>query len=283
MRKKLAIIVAVTLGISLVAGLTLPGMVVADETPPQVSNIPPKVLRGEVTDIYKTESSFVIQSGEQEPVVIATDNNTKYFKLSVPRRIGSLIKNRVALRQLEAQEEGRHEGMPPMGSRFKDRARTTWLKRVRLNEVPAAMPTESQELDANLPVPGKGKGILKQCLGEVKRLRCFGEEASFEDIAVGDRVMVRLSPDNDGSLAELVIIFKPTAYQHASGTIGAVFDDSITITIADDETVTLRYDENTCFILNGVIAVEPGLSARAIYNAENMLAKLVTVNLEAVD
>ena len=32
-----------------------------------------------------------------------------------------------------------------------------------------------------------------------------------------------------------------------------------------------------------VIAVGPGLSARAIYNAENMLAKLVTVNFEAVD
>ena len=200
MRKKLAIIVAVTLGISLVAGLTLPGIVVADETPPQVSNILPKVLRGEVIDIYEAESSFAIQSGEQEPVVIATDNNTKYFKLSVPRRIGNLIKNRVMTRQLEAQERGRHEGMPPMGSRFKDRAKTTWLKRVRLNEAPAAMPTESQELDANLPVPGEGKGILKQCLGEVQRLCCFDEEASFEDIAVGDRVMVRLSPDNDGSL-----------------------------------------------------------------------------------
>ena len=114
-------------------------------------------------------------------------------------------------------------------------------------------------------------------------LRPFGEEATFSDIAVGDRVVVWLAKDSEPPLAERVLITKVTTYASVSGTITDVSSTSITITPGDGEAVTLSYNESTIFTLKGVIQVVPGQSAHAVYNSENMLAQRVTVNQEVVE
>jgi hypothetical protein len=112
----------------------------------------------------------------------------------------------------------------------------------------------------------------------LKLLRHFGEPAEFGDIAVGDMVTVWLAEGDN--LAEKVLIVTPTDYASISGTIEGVSSDDGTITIAPDVggSITLNYNENTEFILKGIIQVEAGQSARVIYDSDNMLAKTVVVS-----
>ena len=111
----------------------------------------------------------------------------------------------------------------------------------------------------------------------LKLLRHFGEPAEFGDIAVGDIVAVWLA-DGD-NLAEKVLIVTPTDYTSVSGTIEGVSSEAGTITLTPDVggSITLGYNENTEFILKGIIQVEAGQSARVIYDSDNMLAKTVVV------
>lgn len=112
----------------------------------------------------------------------------------------------------------------------------------------------------------------------LKLLHHFGEPAEFGDIAVGDMVTVWLAEGDN--LAEVVLILTPTDYTSVSGTIEGVSSDDWTITIAPDVggSITLNYNENTEFILKGIIQVEAGQSARVIYDSDNMLAKTVVVS-----
>jgi len=84
---------------------------------------------------------------------------------------------------------------------------------------------------------------------------------------------------NGENLAKWVLIIKPAARAHVGGTITEVSSETITIAPDDGEAVTLRYNEDTVFVLNGFIAVEEGQLARAVYDAENMLARRVVVYL----
>jgi hypothetical protein len=136
---------------------------------------------------------------------------------------------------------------------------------------PMAAPMLSQ-------VERKGKG--KNSRLNLQQLRRFGEEATFDDIEVGDRVAVRLVPGEDNPVARLVLIFKVSPYKKIAGTITAVSSDNQTITIApstEGEAATLNYNEDTVFYLKGTIAVVPGQFARAVYEVDGMLAKTVRV------
>ena len=116
---------------------------------------------------------------------------------------------------------------------------------------------------------------------KLKRLRPFGEGAEFSDIAVGDRVAVWLAPQENGNLAERVLIIKPTTYARVSGTITVPSQgETITITPDGGVAVTLDYNEGTVFILNGFITVEEGQYAHAIYDSDNMVTKRVVVYQE---
>ncbi len=116
---------------------------------------------------------------------------------------------------------------------------------------------------------------------KLKRLRPFGEGAEFSDIAVGDRVAVWLAPQENGNLAERVLIIKPTTYARVSGTISVpLAGETITITPDGGVAVTLDYNEGTVFILNGFITVEEGQYAHAIYDSDNMVTKRVVVYQE---
>ena len=213
MKKKLAankwkMIAISTLAIILMAGVALPAIAAPDKAAPQVSNTPPNVLRGKVTSIDTDNSFYIIQPGEEEAVPIVVDNNTRYFKVTAPWKVAVLIKNRMELRWLGAQGIERPTGATPMNIRAENRA--AWLKKVRISKTPTQVQTESQELTINLLTPSEGRGVPKCWPGKLKQLRRFGQKASFETIAIGDKVIACLRPGEDTSVARLVIIIKPS-------------------------------------------------------------------------
>ncbi|MBU2608356.1 MAG: hypothetical protein KKF26_03480, partial [Chloroflexi bacterium] len=133
-----------------------------------------------------------------------------------------------------------------------------------------------------IPVNDEGEDADPEGWGQWKRLRQFAKKATFDDLAIGDHVLVRLVPSNEKPVARLVLIFKASPYKRIGGTITEVSPSNQTITITpinDGEPVTLRYNEDTIFNLKGTIAVEPGQLARVTYHTEGMMAKVVMVRL----
>lgn len=242
--KTLKIAGVAILVLGLVLGLTLPTLAASDDTEPEAGNIPPKVLVGKVVSVDK--DTFVIQSRGQE-LAISTDPDTEYYSVPTPRRILSAARNRLEL----------------------------WQDQVKLR-----------------PMPQRALGFarnhveLKQQICEklecVRRLPCFHEEATFDDIAEDAWVKVRLVPGEDNFVAESVLIIKssdmikPPVSTSVVGTVTGVSSAGETITIAPidgGEEIVLKYNEKTQFILRGTPELE-GQSARAVYDAE-MVAKAV--------
>ena len=245
------IAVVITLAVALVLGVTLPGLADSDETAPQTDECWPRILRGEVLSVDEVnQESFVIRSGDRE-LTILVDENTRYFILYPPKKLLGLAQQRIELRQ-QNQE------------------------RVRVSE--PAMPMQLKAL-GQVPQP---KGILEHQRANLKQLRHFGEKATFDDIVVGDKVVVWLAPEENGYLAKVVTIIEPTTYARINGTITGVSDDFITIEpVSGGDEVPLEYNENTTFILKGFTSVEVEQFACAVYNTETMMAKVVRVWPEA--
>ncbi|MDH5695487.1 MAG: hypothetical protein OEZ00_02600 [Dehalococcoidia bacterium] len=252
------------LALGLVLGIALPVLAAPDSASPQASNMLPKVLKGKVVSIDENQEYFVIQSGEQE-LTILVDNDTKYYKLSVPGRIVALAQHRVESRH-QNQEELEAPACPQMKFRLRDQQQMKGSSQYQIKLRPQNHP-------GNVDAPE-----LKQT--NLKRLHPLGDEAEFSDIAVGDKVAVWIPAGEDGYLAGRVLIIEPVTYARVSGTIIVVSPEDGTIAIAPDdgEAITLYYNEGTVFILKGVIQVETGQSALAIYDSDNMIAKRVVVN-----
>jgi len=250
MPKVLTIAGVSILALGLVLGVALPSLATSEEAPPGTDDSQAKIVKGKVVNIDEgNQEFFKIQSGEEE-LTITVNENTKYFKLSVPGRIVSLAQH--------------------------------WMQRRHQNEEElGASPRHQMRLQDEMPQPGNGN-TPKPKQSKLKWLRPFGEESEFSDIEFGDRVAVWLADGENGNLlAERVLIIKPATYASVSGTIEGVSSELKTITIAPedgDEPVTLDYNESTVFILNGFIEVETGQSAHAIYDSDNMIAKRVVVN-----
>ena len=118
-----------------------------------------------------------------------------------------------------------------------------------------------------------------------------GEETTFSDIENGDEVVVLLAPPVIDALtteaeekltARVVLIIDPTVWERATGTIKRLSGDAIVIEpVSGGDVVSLKYDENTTFILKGFTSVETEQFAHAVYNTETMLARTVRVWTEA--
>lgn len=245
------IAVVVTLAVALVLGVTLPGLAASDEAVPQTADCWPRLLKGEVLSVDEVnQESFFIQAGEHE-LTILVDENTRYFMLYPPKELLGLAQQRMGLRQQN-----------------QERARV----------IEPAVPMQLRAV-GQVPQP---KGILEHQWANLKQLRHFGEEATFDDIAVGNKVVVWLAPEENGYLAKIVTIIEPTTYARINGTITGVSDDFITIEpVSGGDEVPLEYNENTTFILKGFTSVEVEQFACAVYNTETMMAKVVRVWTEA--
>ena len=233
MKKILRIAIGLTLALGLVIGIALPGLAAPNEA---VVKALPRMLRGKVVSIdEENQEFFVIQAGEQEPVTILVNSDTKYFKALIPRKAVALARHRVELKQqmeLKPQKQGEHN------------------------------PSAKLKL--------------------IERSRRFGEEAIFDDIAVGARAVVQAIAGEDNPLAKLVLIIEPATYTRVIGTITdiSLVDKTITIAPADGSSdVILSYTEKTRFILRGTTKLEEGQSTRAVYN-EKMMTKVMFVPIE---
>ena len=241
------ITVVVTLVAALVLGVTLPGLAASDETAPQTDDCWPRILRGEVLSVDEVElKSFVIQSGD-EKLTIFVDENTRYFILYSPKKLLGLVQQR-------------------MGLRLQDQERTRVIE-----------PAVPMQLRAMGQVP-QPKGILEHQRANLRQLRHFGEKTTFDDIVVGVKVVVWLTPEAGSYLAKIVTIIEPTTYARVAGTIKRLSDDHIVIEpLSGGDRVPLEYNESTTFILKGFTSVEVEQFACAVYNTETMMAKVVRV------
>lgn len=252
------------LALGLVLGLALPTLAAPDAPKAWAEDFLGQTVRGKVTSVDQGNQEFVIKAGEEE-VTIKVDGNTKYFKICVPGRITSLAQHWMQFRHQEQEEIGAPGGQGVgLGLQNQERHRALVRDQMRLR----LQNQTSQPENVPLSEPQQAK---------LKWLCPFGEEAGFSDIAVGDMVVVWLASEG-GNLAERVQIIEPVTYAHVSGTISDVSTDSITITPDDGDAVTLSYNEDTIFTLKGIIQVQSGQSANAIYDSDNMLTKVVTVN-----
>jgi hypothetical protein len=105
----------------------------------------------------------------------------------------------------------------------------------------------------------------------------FDKPASFKDIAVEDRVIVRV---DSAKLAKQVLIIKAPVNRTVKGSIEVTGSDRITITPTDgSDAVILNVVDATRIILNGQTAITG--YAVALYNSTNNNA--LVVNVRATD
>jgi hypothetical protein len=224
--------------LALVLSTALP--VLADNKPKHAPALRP--IQGEVISVNSDNSTFVVQSGNQQQATIIVDSNTKFFMVPVGKTAAN-INGLMAKDKVAEKKANKAESRPPQSAALKDSA------------------------------------ITANCDTDPNGLERYGKAAQFSDIQVGDKVIVWLnSTDN---LAAKVLIIKAPVIQKVKGTITAVSDSSITITPANGTAVTLTWDANTRFMLKGFISVQTGQYASAVYNRNTMTAQMVDVQAMA--
>jgi len=261
--RALKVALAVTLAVGLILGVTLPGLANSDEPEPQAeSQSHPGMLKGQVSSIDETEELFAIQAGEQS-IDIKVNEGTRYFKLTAPPRgLAALRQHR--MESFESQEQIRATASAiPM--QFKAPGQMLSLRRGKHFTNLASVPAETQEFASNLPTPGWGKEKPKRLQGNLNWLHQFGGEATFDDITVGDRVIVHVVPNEGEPLAKLVLIIEPAAQNRVIGEVTGITEDTVTIAPENGDAVELNYNEDTIFILRGTPFLEEGEEAVAIY------------------
>jgi hypothetical protein len=108
----------------------------------------------------------------------------------------------------------------------------------------------------------------------------FNKAASFSDIAVGDRVIARVDPNNNNTATQVLIV-KATVIRQVKGNIVISTDPqpkTILVTPADGSaTVLLTWDGNTEFIIKGTTIVPASGSGVVTYNSNTKIAVLVNL------
>jgi hypothetical protein len=237
-RNALKIGIPFLMTVTLVLGMALP--VLADNMPKPITGL--RVVQGEVMSVASDNSTFVVQNGNQQPVTVKVDSNTKYFIVPTGKPAAAINSNIV-----------------------KDKTIDKKVNKVKPEQSQAA---ELKEL-----------GVTANCGNDLNGLGRFGKEAQFSDIQVGDRVIAQVKTTDN--LATQVLIVKAPLIQRVKGIINAVSDNSITITPTNGTAVTLSWDGNTRFVLKGLISVQNGQYAAAVYNRNTMKAQTVDVQATA--
>ena len=261
--KVLKVTLAVTLAVGLILGATLPGLANSDEPAPQAESQPqPRILKGQVSGIDETEEIFTIQAGEQS-IDIKVNEGTRYFELTAPLRgLAALRQHRMVSSESQDRIRARVSDMP---MKFKAAGQMLSLRRGKPFTNLASGPMKAKEFAPNLPTPGWGKGKPKRLQGNLEWMHQFGGEATFDDITVGNRVIVHVVPNESEPLAKLVLIIEPAACSRVIGEVTEITGDTVTITPENGNAIELNYNEDTIFILHGTPSLEVGEEAVAIY------------------
>ena len=277
------IVVITTLAVALVLGVTLPVLAASGATE-TVNNTDevwakwfPRIIRGEVTDI--DNKKFIIQTGEREATIHVTED-TRYFIVSAPARVLNQLRTHAELRITTVSVPARL------------RLQVGLLQREgKTDEEPALLMPQRQGFTPNSLQLDDGQGMLQRIQAKLPWFHHPDKEVTFDDLQIGDTVVVLLAPPANDSLTamaeeqlmtQVVFIIRPSTWNLVAGIIERLSDDAIFIEpVGGGNTVSLRYDENTTFILKGFTSVEVGQFTRAVYNTETMMARVVRVWPEA--
>lgn len=280
---KMAVII--TLATALILGIALPGLAASDEAATATDTTEeawgkwfPRIIRGEVIDIG--DSLFVVQTEAREVTIYVTDD-TKYFIVSAPEGVLNQLRRHVELKIAES----------PVPAQLKPQFGLSQLRKGKTDEEPALFMPQRAECAPNLLQIHNAQGMVQGIRARLPWPPHSGEEATFDDLRIGDKIVVLLTPPENDTLtaeaeenltAQVVFIVRPCAWNRVAGIIKHLSDDTLVIEpVNGGDTVPLRYDENTTFILKGFTSVEVEHFAHAVYNTETMLARSVRVWTEA--
>jgi hypothetical protein len=257
----LKVAVASVLALSMVLGLALPALADSGGPLPWAEDFQARVVKGEVTYVDEANQEyFTVQSGEDE-ISIRVDENTSYFVTGVPGLVVPL------LQQFRLRNQAEFGTPDEQGLRLRLQNQVAQTETVSIELQPARLRLQNQLAQTeSAPLVEPQPAVP----------RPFGQ-AGFSDIEIGDRVVVWLA--NGENLAKWVLIVKPAVHAHVGGSITELTSETITIAPDDGEAVTLRYNQDTVFVLNGFTSVEERQLARAVYDREHMLAKKIIVYL----
>ena len=226
---------------TLVMGTALP--VLADSTSKLVSTL--RLVQGEVISITSDNST------SDNSTIVVQNGNQQQVTIKVDSNTKYFV-------------------VPAGKASAAINSNTVKVKKVdqKVNKV---QPPQSQAVEE--------QAITANCGNNSNGLDRFGKEGQFSDIQVGDRVIAQVKTADN--LATQVLIIKAPAIQRVKGIITAVSDNSITITPTNGTAVTLSWDGKTRFVLIGLISVQNGQYASAVYNRNTMTAQTVDVQVTA--
>lgn len=110
-------------------------------------------------------------------------------------------------------------------------------------------------------------------------LETVDSQAKFSDIQVGDRIIASIN--TDGNVARQVLIFRAPVIQTVKGTVSALTASSVTITPTGANAVALNIDGDTRVNLKGLLSVQTGQYAMAVYNKNTLVAQIINVQAAA--
>lgn len=246
--------------------------VLADSTLRPVPAI--RLVQGEVLSVSSDNSTsdnstFVIQNRSQQQMTIKVDANTKFYIISMGKaaeatEVISAVRDKITEKKANKKESVQFDTLEPNVNETEPKAKdkAPQLKRVE----PKVKSVEPQT-----------SVVTAYCGTDPYWLDRYGKQAQFSDIQVGDRIVAWVKTADN--LAIQVLIIKGPAIQKVKGTITAISDNSTTITPTSGIGVTLIWDANTRFVLKGLISVQSGQYAAAVYNKTTMMA--ITVDVQA--
>jgi hypothetical protein len=272
LKSKIVLIsLAIIVAIGVVCGTSLPAMakdkvaVTASTTSADQFTI----IKGKVNDVATNKLSFMVQPATGSPIPVNVDINTKYYKMNATPVAVAEMKDKI-------QERVRSKQANVFGKAQDKNERVLQKNNDNEDEDLEETPDIEEALMANVEAPQGWMNKIKSWFNHNPK---FGHNARFEDIEVGDGIVVR-ALENE-TLAKQVMIIKAPNIKKAAGTVTAVGPDNFTIKSNTNpaETITFKVNENTHVALKGSLSLKVDQYVLVTYKleGENKLARTVNV------
>jgi hypothetical protein len=238
---------------ALIAGMVFP--VAADAAAP---NSALHNIQGTVTSIAADNSSFVVQNGNQSPMTVKVNQNTRFMVVPLGKANTAVKSPKVIPSKIMPKQNGNNNGNRNNGNNKKG------------PELPQISANTNTNMNSNAQVPDNWKSSLGW-------LDSFDSKGKLSDVQVGDRVIA--SVNNPDNFARQVLIIKAPVIQTIKGTITTVNGNSVTITPASGAPVTVTVAAKTVVTLHGLLSVQAPEHAISVYNKNTLVAQ--TLNVQA--
>jgi hypothetical protein len=287
--KILKVALVFVLVVGLICSLALPAMAKNEgKGNPDTSNlVKVNTIKGKVESKAEDGSSFVVTDLGDNQTTIKVDSNTKYYLVQAAP-FGAAIKNKIQdkIQDFKNTPPGNPQNNKPdnMPNNMNQRGlgnKNGQIGTVNEEDDDLDMAMENPELEQGLIQNEQGpQGFFNKIKSWFGGWPSFGKAASFEDLEIGDGVVIRVMPNEN--LAKQVLIVKPSNIKKVIGIIDTVGSDSFMVTPEGGESVTLTFNSDTRVMLKGAIAMAAGQWATVIYKVTDStnLAVVVDVLLE---